>query len=176
MHFRAPGRIYAFPHLSTCSLKHAAGTFSQLSAGHSKCYGSRFRNSCCCQLLCMFGWTTSQGVLMGQTCITSGRHLRLAEGRDIAMWNLQVEDLLRGDEPDAITFERIHGRSSNMIQAKDLDLHTFAPRDFLPLERANGAAGQLDLPAEPERVLLTGANGFLGRFLLLDFLQRVSTK
>ena len=89
---------------------------------------------------------------------------------------LQVEDLLRGDEPDAITFERIHGRSSNIIQAKDLDLHTFAPRDFPPQGRANGVAGQIDLPAEPERVLLTGANGFLGRFLLLDFLQRVSTK
>ena len=89
---------------------------------------------------------------------------------------LQVEDLLRGDEPDAITFERIHGRSSNMIQAKDLDLHAFAPRDFPPLERANGVAGQVDLPAEPERVLLTGANGFLGRFLLLDFLKRISTK
>ena len=33
-----------------------------------------------------------------------------------------------------------------------------------------------ELPAEPEKVLLTGANGFLGRFLLLDFLKRVSTK
>ena len=87
-----------------------------------------------------------------------------------------MEDLLKGDEPDATTFERIHGRSSNMIQAKDLDLHTFAPRDFPPQERANGVTGQVDLPAEPERVLLTGANGFLGRFLLLDFLQRVSTK
>ena len=88
---------------------------------------------------------------------------------------LQVEDLLKGDEPDVITFKRIHGRSSNMIQAKDLDLHRFAPRDF-PQENANGVVGQVDLPAEPERVLLTGANGFLGRFLLLDFLKRVSTK
>ena len=87
-----------------------------------------------------------------------------------------MEDLLRGEEPDAITFERIHGRSSNIIQAKDLDLHTFAPRDFPPQERANGVDGQVDLPAEPERVLLTGASGFLGRFLLLDFLKRISTK
>ena len=89
---------------------------------------------------------------------------------------LQVEDLLTGSEPDAITFERIHGRSSNIIEAKDLDLHTFAPRDFPPQGRANGVAGQVDLPAEPERVLLTGANGFLGRFLLLDFLKRISSK
>ena len=85
-----------------------------------------------------------------------------------------MEELLKGDEPDAVTFERIHGRSSNMIQAKDLDLHTFAPRDF-PQAGTDAAAGE-ELPAEPERVLLTGGNGFLGRFLLLDFLKRVSTK
>ena len=85
----------------------------------------------------------------------------------------QVEDLLRGDDPDGVTFERVHGRSSNMIQARDLDLHRFAPRDF----PAGGLTGisQEKLPAQPERVLLTGANGFLGRFLLLEYLKRVST-
>ena len=87
---------------------------------------------------------------------------------------LQVEDLLRGEEPNGITFKRIHGRGSAMIHAKDLDLRKFAPQDF-PAVMPNGLA-QVDLPAEPERVLLTGANGFLGRFLLLDFLKRVSTK
>ena len=85
-----------------------------------------------------------------------------------------MEDLLKDDEPDAITFESMHGRSSNMIQARDLDLHRFAPRDFLAGPRTEIAQGEL--PAEPEKVLLTGANGFLGRFLLLDFLKRVSTK
>ena len=85
-----------------------------------------------------------------------------------------MEDLLKGEEPNAITFERIHGRGSNMIQARDLNLHNFAPRDF-PAVVPDGLAWE-ELPAEPERVLLTGANGFLGRFLLLDFLKRVSTK
>ena len=84
----------------------------------------------------------------------------------------QVEELLKDDEPDAITFERIHGRSSSLIQARDLDLHRFAPRDF-PTGPLTGLF-QEELPAEPERVLLTGANGFLGRFLLLDYLERVS--
>lgn len=41
---------------------------------------------------------------------------------------------------------------------------------------AAAAAPASALPADPTRVLLTGANGFLGRFLLLDLLQRVSVK
>lgn len=38
------------------------------------------------------------------------------------------------------------------------------------------AAGLDALPSEPTQILLTGANGFLGRFLLLDLLRRVSNK
>ncbi len=38
------------------------------------------------------------------------------------------------------------------------------------------AIGAETLPPEPVGVLLTGANGFLGRFLLLDLLKRVSTQ
>ena len=48
------------------------------------------------------------------------------------MHNLQVESLLKGDAPDAITFEKIHGRNSKMIKAKDLDLLRFAPRGLPP--------------------------------------------
>ena len=44
----------------------------------------------------------------------------------------QVESLLKGDASDAITFEKIHGRDSKMIRAKDLDLHRFAPRGLPP--------------------------------------------
>lgn len=40
----------------------------------------------------------------------------------------QVESLLKGSASDAITFERIHGKDTKMIKAKDLDLHKFAPR------------------------------------------------
>jgi len=39
-----------------------------------------------------------------------------------------VESLLKGNASDAITFEKIHGKDSKMIKAKDLDLHRFAPR------------------------------------------------
>ena len=46
----------------------------------------------------------------------------------------------------------------------------------LRMRQVTDAVGIEELPAEPEKLLLTGANGFLGRFLLLDFLKRVSTK
>ena len=54
-------------------------------------------------------------------------------------------------------------------------LHPLNVRILCVLQVTN-AVGAEELPAEPEKVLLTGANGFLGRFLLLDFLKRVSTK
>ena len=61
-----------------------------------------------------------------------------------------------------------------MIKAADLKLDRF----FNDADRAaaKAAAPAEQLPAQPEVVLLTGANGFLGRFLLLDLLQRVAAK
>jgi hypothetical protein len=55
-----------------------------------------------------------------------------------------------------------------------LPLHSFAP-EKMPHE-VTEALGVDALPAEPTGVLLTGANGFLGRFLLLELLRRVSTR
>jgi len=84
----------------------------------------------------------------------------------------QVEAMLRGEGEGGITFEAIHGQDTAVIRAADLDIDRFLPaRAETPRSRPAPAA---DLPAAPTRVLLTGANGFLGRFLLLDLLQRVS--
>ena len=71
---------------------------------------------------------------------------------------------------DGITFESIHGGDTSVIRAADLDLDRFIPRG------GGGAAlvPASELPAAPTAVLLTGANGFLGRFLLLELLQRVA--
>ena len=83
---------------------------------------------------------------------------------------LQVEAMLSGDGGGGITFESIHGQDTAVIRAADLDLERFMP------PRGAGAAPipASELPAAPTVVLLTGANGFLGKFLLLDLLQRVS--
>ena len=85
---------------------------------------------------------------------------------------LQVDAMLHGGEQEGITFESIHGQDTAVIRAADLDLDRFLPA----AEGSVAPTPASELPLEPERVLLTGANGFLGRFLLLDLLQRVSQR
>ena len=82
--------------------------------------------------------------------------------------------MLRGEGEGGITFESIHGQDTAVIRAADLDLDRFIPpKAATPRSQPKPAS---ELPAEPKVVLLTGANGFLGRFLLLDLLQRVSQR
>ena len=80
--------------------------------------------------------------------------------------------MLRGGEQEGVTFESIHGQDTAVIRAADLDLDRFLPA----AEGRAAPAPASELPAEPAVALLTGANGFLGRFLLLDLLQRVSQR
>ena len=67
------------------------------------------------------------------------------------------------------TFARIHGKGETTVFASDLTLEKFIDAKTLAaaktLPRATG---------EPHTVLLTGANGYLGRFVTLEWLQRLS--
>jgi fatty acid CoA ligase FadD9 len=67
------------------------------------------------------------------------------------------------------TFATVHGRGSTEVRAADLTLDKFIDAKTLTeaptLPRANGT---------PHRVLLTGANGYLGRFLSLNWLERLA--
>ncbi|WP_181697175.1 carboxylic acid reductase [Nocardia sp. GTS18] len=66
--------------------------------------------------------------------------------------------------------EAIHGRGATEIRAADLTLDKFLDTGTIT------AAPDLPKAATPARtVLLTGANGYLGRFLLLDLLERVAS-
>lgn len=67
------------------------------------------------------------------------------------------------------TFASVHGRGANEIHARDLTLGKFLDAHAL----ANAPA--LPYPSQEVRtVLLTGATGFLGRYLALDWLERMS--
>jgi fatty acid CoA ligase FadD9 len=74
-----------------------------------------------------------------------------------------------GDGPASPTAAGVHDSDAE-IRATDLTLDKFLPEHLLAEARA------LPLPddAEPQTVLLTGANGYLGRFLALEWLQRLS--
>jgi fatty acid CoA ligase FadD9 len=78
-----------------------------------------------------------------------------------------VEERISGAAPlRAATFEQVHGAGATTVRADDLRLDRFlTPRE---LEVSRGR-----LSAAAKAVLLTGANGFLGRFLLLALAERL---
>ncbi|UQA91544.1 carboxylic acid reductase [Streptomyces halobius] len=67
-------------------------------------------------------------------------------------------------------FATVHGQDSTEIHAGDLRLDKFIDTGVI------AAAKTLPRPSggTPHTVLLTGANGYLGRFLCLDWLQRLA--
>jgi fatty acid CoA ligase FadD9 len=84
----------------------------------------------------------------------------------------QIADYIEAERRSASTrptFAKIHGKGETTIYASDLTLEKFIDAKTLAvaktLPRATG---------EPHTVLLTGANGYLGRFVTLEWLQRLS--
>jgi fatty acid CoA ligase FadD9 len=66
------------------------------------------------------------------------------------------------------TYDAVHGRDATEVRASDLTLDKFLDTETL------AAATSLPGPASEVRtVLLTGATGFLGRYLALDWLERM---
>jgi fatty acid CoA ligase FadD9 len=67
------------------------------------------------------------------------------------------------------TFASVHGRGVSEIHASDLSLEKFIDSESLDSARKPG-------PASPDirTVLVTGANGYLGRFLCLEWLERMA--
>jgi fatty acid CoA ligase FadD9 len=68
------------------------------------------------------------------------------------------------------SFASIHGRDATEIRASDLALSKFI--DELTLAKAKNLPQPIS--ASPQTVLLTGANGYLGRFLCLEWLERLA--
>lgn len=82
-----------------------------------------------------------------------------------------VEGMLHGisDNPNP-TFAQVHGDGATTISIKDLMLKNFLdPGELRAADKLSGtySAGQINA------VLLTGANGFLGRSLMLELIERL---
>jgi len=88
----------------------------------------------------------------------------------------QVSALLDDGGAEAIgdgrtTFAAVHGRDAAEVHARDLTLDKFIDVEVL------ATASTLPQPSGPvQNVLLTGATGFLGRYLLLDLLSRLDNE
>ncbi|OBF19238.1 oxidoreductase [Mycobacterium kubicae] len=69
------------------------------------------------------------------------------------------------------TFASVHGKGATQVRATELTLDKFIdPATLAQAPTLPRAAGS------PHTVLLTGANGYLGRFLTLEWLQRLSER
>ena len=64
----------------------------------------------------------------------------------------------------------VHRSDTSELRAEELELDKFIDTDTLA-----AAPGLPHVDGEPRTVLLTGANGWLGRFLTLEYLERLST-
>ncbi|OBF98287.1 carboxylic acid reductase [Mycolicibacter sinensis] len=86
---------------------------------------------------------------------------------DLASLAAYVEDQRSGSKRP--TFASVHGRDAVEVAAADLTLDKFLDEATL------AAAPSLPGPSEQVRnVLLTGATGFLGRYLALEWLERLA--
>lgn len=83
-------------------------------------------------------------------------------------WAARIEAQLADGRPRSATFADVHGAGSRHLRAADLHLTAFL--DPASLVRPPADVSE----SRPPTVLLTGATGFLGRFLLLELLEQVA--
>jgi fatty acid CoA ligase FadD9 len=91
----------------------------------------------------------------------------LDPGMTIAGLARAVEQARHEQDAGRPTFEAIHGAGATTVRAEDLRLDK-----FLGAEELETAPYQAP-PGGPRACLLTGAGGFLGRFLVLELLERL---
>lgn len=70
------------------------------------------------------------------------------------------------------TFASVHGKGATEIHVTDLSLEKFI--DAETLAAGHRASPPIASPDAVRTVLVTGANGFLGRFLCLEWLERMA--
>jgi len=75
----------------------------------------------------------------------------------------------RGSGAKRPTFATVHGQGTVELHASDLTLDK-----FIDVKTLAAAKTLPHTAGQPHTVLLTGANGYLGRFLCLEWLQRLS--
>jgi fatty acid CoA ligase FadD9 len=95
-------------------------------------------------------------------------HAILSPTGNPARWAQTIEAELNRQPTGMPTFAAVHGKGARQISAVDVDVAAFIDADIL--KRATLEPP----PAVSERVLLTGATGFLGRFLCLEWLEQLT--
>lgn len=104
----------------------------------------------------MFGVELPVGMLLGPTA-------------SIERISQAIDALRAAEAGGAPTFASVHGAEAATVRASDLTLDA-----FLDCETLAQAAAALPARVESRTVLVTGATGFLGRFLCLEWMERLA--
>ena len=89
----------------------------------------------------------------------------------IRYWTKQIDEALSSDKNALRSFTRVHSEDAQTLLAKDLTLENFLESELIE-------AGS-DLPlktGDPKTVFLTGANGFLGRIVALQWMEELASR
>ena len=90
---------------------------------------------------------------------------------NIRYWAAKIDEELSSDQNALRSFSRVHGDDAETLSAKDLTLEKFLEADLIE------SASKLPLKNEaPNTVFLTGANGFLGRIVALQWMEELAPR
>lgn len=101
--------------------------------------------------------------------VSFGADAILSPSGNLANWASQIEKQLSGDD-QTIHFQTVHDTASGNITRDELQLSSFIAKDTL--QQASSISNTSH--DKPQCVLLTGANGFLGRFVCLEWLEKLA--
>jgi fatty acid CoA ligase FadD9 len=94
----------------------------------------------------------------------------LSPAGNVRTWARAIDAARLGLTVSLPNYAQVHGTDRSEVHARDLDISVFLDADTL--DRI-----PIDPPAGPARcVLLTGATGYLGRFLCLEWLERLEAR
>ncbi len=84
-------------------------------------------------------------------------------------WAVLIDNINNESVLSQPTFSSIHGKQVTKIQLKDLSIDRFINQDLIEKSTLVNSSNHI-----PKTVLLTGANGFLGHMLCLEWLKTLS--
>ena len=88
---------------------------------------------------------------------------------NLKAWAKYIEEAQNSTAPKQANFAAIHGKNATVIVEEDLQLEKFIEEELLENAAYLPAATSM-----PKTVLLTGANGFLGHIVCLQWLERLA--
>ena len=101
--------------------------------------------------------------------VTLAADIILSPTGNLKLWAKYIDEAKGDNSSQQATFNLIHGKNPDTVHEDDIRLDKFLDKTLLD------QATQLpDAPTIPKTVLLTGANGFLGHIVCLEWLKVLS--